>query len=186
MKHARYLIALAVFGVIVVLLAAGLRHDPRQLPSALIGRDAPGFDLPRLNAPGEHDRHDRQRLTSAALRGQVWILNVWASWCDSCRDEHRTLVALAQRRLAPVYGLDYKDDPADARQWLAAAGNPYVASLVDRDGRTGIDFGVYGVPETFVIDRAGVIRYRHAGPLTDAVLDATIVPLVTRLQRSTR
>jgi len=179
MKHGplRYLLVLVGFGALVALLAAGLRQDPRQLPSALIGRAAPDFDLPRLANPAE-------RISADTLRGKVWILNVWASWCESCRDEHSTLVTLAGRHVVPVYGLDYKDDPANARQWLADAGNPYVASLVDRDGQTGIDFGVYGVPETFVIDRAGVIRYRHAGPLTTALLDQTILPLVDTLQRS--
>ncbi|RQH03635.1 DsbE family thiol:disulfide interchange protein [Paraburkholderia dinghuensis] len=175
----RYLLVLVGFGVLVVLLAAGLRHDPRQLPSALIGQRAPNFDLPRLAEPGAPG----ERLSADALRGQVWILNVWASWCESCRDEHRTLEQLAGRHVVPVYGLDYKDDPANARQWLADAGNPYTASLVDRDGQTGIDFGVYGVPETFVVDRAGVIRYRHAGPLTNALVDSTILPLVQTLQQ---
>jgi cytochrome c biogenesis protein CcmG/thiol:disulfide interchange protein DsbE len=172
----RALIPLAAFLVLLALLAAGLRHDPRQLPSALIGRPAPTFDLPRLAASGE-------RVSSGSLRGQVWVLNVWASWCEPCRDEQPVLVDLAARRIAPVYGLNYKDDPQPAQQWLAEAGDPYTASLVDRSGQTGIDYGVYGVPETFVIDRAGIVRYRQAGPLTAASLDGVIVPLLRKLQR---
>jgi cytochrome c biogenesis protein CcmG, thiol:disulfide interchange protein DsbE len=172
----RALMPLAVFLGLLFLLAAGLGHDPRQLPSALIGRPAPAFDLPRLQAGGE-------RVSSRSLRGQVWILNVWASWCEPCRDEQPVLVDLAARRLAPVYGLNYKDDPGPARQWLAEAGDPYTASMVDRSGQTGIDYGVYGVPETFVIDRTGIVRYRQAGPLTAISLDGVIVPLLRKLQR---
>lgn len=171
----RALLPLAAFFVLLALLAAGLRHDPRQLPSALIGLPAPAFDLRRLQAPGE-------RVSSSALRGQVWILNVWASWCEPCRDEQPVLVDLAARRIAPVYGLNYKDEPGPALQWLAEAGDPYTASLVDRSGQTGIDYGVYGVPETFVIDRMGIVRYRQAGPLTAASLDGVILPLVRKLQ----
>jgi cytochrome c biogenesis protein CcmG, thiol:disulfide interchange protein DsbE len=172
----RFLIPLAIFGLLVALLAAGLRHDPRRLPSALIGRPAPAFDLPRLDA-------SNQPMSSAALRGQVWILNVWASWCEACRDEHPVLMDFAASGAAPVYGLNYQDEREPALQWLETAGDPYVASFVDRDGRTGIDYGVYGVPETFVIDRAGVVRYRQAGPLTRASLEGVILPLVGELQK---
>ncbi|CAL8476835.1 DsbE family thiol:disulfide interchange protein [Caballeronia sp. S22] len=172
----RFLIPLAVLGILVAVLAAGLRHDPRRLPSALIGKPAPAFDLPRLDASG-------QKMSSDALRGQVWILNVWASWCDACRDEHPVLMNVAASGTVPVYGLNYKDERAPALQWLDAAGNPYVATLVDRDGSTGIDYGVYGVPETFVIDRAGVVRYRQAGPITRASLERVILPLVGELQK---
>jgi cytochrome c biogenesis protein CcmG, thiol:disulfide interchange protein DsbE len=174
----RFVIPLIVLAALVALLAAGLRHDPRRLPSALIGKPAPAFELPRLDAA-------HQTLSSRAMRGQVWILNVWASWCEACRDEHAALMQFAASGAAPVYGLDYQDEPEPALQWLAQAGDPYVATLVDRDGHTGIDFGVYGVPETFVIDRAGVVRYRHAGALTKASLNDVILPLVGRLQRET-
>lgn len=172
----RFLIPLLGFAALMALLAAGLTHDPRVLPSALIGKPAPAFDLPQLQVPDA-------RLSSRALHGQVWLLNVWASWCESCRDEHPLLVDLSGRRIVPVYGPNYKDDRQAALGWLAGAGNPYTASIVDRSGQTGIDYGVYGVPETFVIDRTGLVRYRQAGPLTRELLDGVIVPLVRKLQR---
>ncbi|RFU49016.1 DsbE family thiol:disulfide interchange protein [Paraburkholderia sp. DHOC27] len=172
----RFLLPLLGFAMLVMVLAAGLRNDPRRLPSALIGQPAPYFDLPRLQTPD-------QRFSPRTLLGKVWILNVWASWCESCRDEHALLVDLAALGIAPLYGLDYKDERGPALQWLAAAGDPYTASAVDRTGGTGIDYGVYGVPETFVIDRRGVVRYRQAGPLTPQSLNGTILPLVTQLQR---
>jgi cytochrome c biogenesis protein CcmG/thiol:disulfide interchange protein DsbE len=171
----RFLLLLMAFAVLVVVLAAGLRQDPRRLPSALIGQPAPFFDLPTLQAAGE-------RVSPQALRGEVWILNVWASWCESCRDEHPLLLDLAALGIAPVYGMDYKDEREPALQWLAMAGNPYQVSMVDRSGQTGIDYGVYGVPETFVIDRAGIVRYRQAGPLTRDSLNGVLLPLVRRLQ----
>ncbi|WP_233802213.1 DsbE family thiol:disulfide interchange protein [Paraburkholderia sp. HP33-1] len=171
----RFLIPLAMFAALVALLLVGLRHDPRRLPSALIGKPAPEFDLPKLNEP-------QQRLSTRALRGEVWILNVWASWCESCRDEQAPLVELSRRHVAPVFGLNYKDDRASALQWLAQAGDPYTSSIVDRTGQTAIDYGVYGVPETFVVDRAGIVRYREAGPLTRASIDSVILPLVRKLQ----
>jgi cytochrome c biogenesis protein CcmG/thiol:disulfide interchange protein DsbE len=172
----RFLLPLLVFGCLSGVLAASLTHDPRRLPSALIGKTAPPFDLPRLDAP-DH------ALSPDALRGQVWVMNVWASWCESCRNENSLLVALARRNIAPVYGLDYKDEPDAALQWLKQEGNPYIASVSDVSGAVGIDYGVYGVPETFVIDRLGVVRYKRAGPLTQAELDTQILPLVRRLQR---
>ena len=171
----RFLLPLAVFAVRSAFLAAALSHDPRRLPSALIGQPAPAFDLPQLQPDGP-------RLSNADLKGQVWLLNVWASWCVSCRDEHALLVEFARRGVAPLYGLNYKDEPDAAREWISRSGNPYVASIVDGNGQVGIDYGVYGVPETFVIDKHGVVRYRHAGPLTAAALDTRIVPLVRRLQ----
>ena len=172
----RFLVPLAVLAGLLAVLAAGLRHDPRTLPSALVGKPAPDFTLPRLDTSGE-------TLSSRAMRGQVWILNVWASWCEPCRDEQPVLADFASRRIAPVLGLNYKDDRQNAIRWLQLAGNPYTASIVDRTGDTAIDYGVYGVPETFVIDRAGIVRYRLAGPLTHASLDSVIVPLVGKLQR---
>lgn len=171
----RFLIPLFVLAALLALLAAGLRHDPRRLPSVLIGKPAPEFDLPRLDEPA-------QRLSTESLRGQVWILNVWASWCESCRDEHPLLVELSRHRIAPVLGLNYKDERQSALQWLADAGDPYTSSIVDRSGQTAIDYGVYGVPETFVVDRAGIVRYREAGPLTRARIDGVILPLVRKLQ----
>jgi cytochrome c biogenesis protein CcmG, thiol:disulfide interchange protein DsbE len=171
----RFLLPLILFAGLSVVLAASLSNDPRRLPSAFIGKPAPAFDLPRLDAVG-------RRLSPDALRGQVWVMNVWASWCESCRDEHALLVALASKNIAPIYGLNYKDEPDAALHWLKLAGNPYIASMVDRSGQTGIDYGVYGVPETFVIDRRGVIRFKRSGPLTQAALDTQILPLVRRLQ----
>ena len=173
----RWSLPLAVFAIIVAFLFVGLFRDPREVPSPLIGKPAPSFSLAELHKPD-------QRLTSADMRGQVWLLNVWASWCVSCREEHPLLVALAKANVVPVIGLAYKDDPADGRKWLASNGDPYTTSIVDRDGRVGIDFGVYGVPETFVIDKSGIIRYKQIGPLTADALDTTILPLVRKLQQS--
>jgi cytochrome c biogenesis protein CcmG/thiol:disulfide interchange protein DsbE len=177
MKVLRWSLPLAVFAVIVAFLFVGLYRDPREVPSPLIGKPAPAFSLTELHKPD-------QRLTTADMRGQVWLLNVWASWCVSCREEHPLLVALAKANVVPVIGLAYKDNPADGIKWLAANGDPYRTSIVDRDGRVGIDFGVYGVPETFVIDKAGIIRYKQIGPLTSDALDGTILPLVRKLQQS--
>ncbi|WP_404993649.1 DsbE family thiol:disulfide interchange protein [Cupriavidus pauculus] len=173
----RFLMPLAIFLTIVVTLGAGLRHDPRELPSALIGKSAPKFSLPVLTAePGA-----RQTVKPQDLLGKVWILNVWASWCAACRTEHPVLVDFASRSEVPVYGLNYKDSPAAALQWLAQMGDPYVQSLVDADGRVGIDFGVYGVPETYIIDARGVVRYRQVGPVTPEVLERQIQPLLRQL-----
>jgi cytochrome c biogenesis protein CcmG/thiol:disulfide interchange protein DsbE len=177
MKVLRWSLPLAVFAVIVAFLFVGLFRDPREVPSPLIGKPAPAFSLVKLHKPGE-------RLTNADMRGQVWLLNVWASWCVSCRVEHPLLVDLSRANIVPVIGLAYKDKPADGLAWLASNGDPYRMSIVDRDGRVGIDFGVYGVPETFVIDKQGIIRYKQIGPLTVDALDKTILPLVRQLQRS--
>jgi cytochrome c biogenesis protein CcmG/thiol:disulfide interchange protein DsbE len=173
----RWSLPLAVFAVIVAFLFVGLFRDPREVPSPLIGKPAPAFSLPKLHEPG-------QTLTTADMRGQVWLLNVWASWCVSCRVEHPLLVELAKANLVPVIGLNYKDKRDDGLAWLAERGDPYKASIVDADGRVGIDFGVYGVPETFVIDKAGVIRYKQIGPITAEALNDKILPLVRELQRS--
>jgi len=134
------------------------------------------FRLSKLHAPGE-------TLSNDDLKGKVWLLNVWASWCVSCRAEHPLLVQLTKANIVPVYGLDYKDDPEAGRGWLAQNGDPYVASIVDRDGRIGIDYGVYGVPETFLIDKSGVVRYKQIGPITPEALQDKILPLVRELQR---
>ena len=146
MIKARYLIPLAIFAVLVAFLAFGLKLDPREVPSPLIDKPAPAFTAPLLSKPdvtmGKQD-----------LAGKVWLLNVWASWCVACRDEHPVLVDFAKRGVVPVYGLNYKDQRPAAFSWLRQGGNPYVDSFFDADGRIGIDYGVYGVPETFVIDR---------------------------------
>jgi cytochrome c biogenesis protein CcmG/thiol:disulfide interchange protein DsbE len=170
----RYLVPLAVFLVLLGFLGVGLQRNPREVPSPLIGKPAPAFRLPVLGTP--------ERMVSLAdMRGKVWILNVWASWCVACRLEHPLMVDLAKTGLVPIYGLNYKDKPADAIRWLGNFGNPYQQSLSDIDGRVGIDFGVYGVPETFVIDQDGVIRLKHIGPVTPEILKETILPLIGAL-----
>ena len=184
----RFLIPLVAFVALAVFLGIGLRHDPHELPSPLVGRAAPAFTLPRLAlaesppplAPTEATAP--ATFSPADLRGQVWLLNVWASWCVSCRQEHPVLMDLARSAVVPLVGLDYKDAPADARRWLAQHGDPYRLSAVDADGRVGIDYGVYGVPETYVIDQAGTIRYKQIGPISVEVLHGTILPLVRALQ----
>lgn len=170
----RYLLPLAIFMAMVVALGAGLRHDPRELPSALVGKPAPQFSLPVLNAQG-------QTMRRSDLLGKVWILNVWASWCTACRTEHPVLVDFAAGSAVPLYGLNYKDSAPAAQAWLRQMGDPYVQSLVDADGRVGIDFGVYGVPETYIIDAQGVVRYRQVGPVTPDVIEQRIKPLLRQL-----
>lgn len=170
----RYLLPLVVFLVLVGFLAAGLRLKPRDLPSPLLNKPVPAFSLATLSDPA-------QKVSPQDLRGKVWILNVWASWCVACRDEHPVLVDFAKAGLVPLYGLNYKDKPADALGWLAKFGNPYQQSLSDQNGLVGIDLGVYGVPETFVVDRNGVIRFKHVGPVTPEVLRDTIIPLIGQL-----
>lgn len=171
----RLFLPLAAFVVLALVLGVGLRLDPREVPSPFIDKPAPAFNLPLVHEP-------QQRLSTQDLVGQVWLLNVWASWCVACRVEHPLLVELAKRNAVPIYGLNYKDDRRAAMEWLRQFGDPYVASLSDRDGRVGIDYGVYGVPETFVIDRAGVVRHKHIGPLTPEVWERDLLPLVRRLQ----
>jgi cytochrome c biogenesis protein CcmG/thiol:disulfide interchange protein DsbE len=173
----RYLIPLAVFIVLVVFLGIGLGLNPREVPSPLIGKPAPVFKLAQLHESGK-------ALGKEDMLGQVWLLNVWASWCVSCREEHPVLIEFAKRNLVPIYGLNYKDKRDDALAWLRQFGDPYKASIVDADGRVGIDYGVYGVPETFVIDKAGVVRYKQIGPVTPDALKNKILPLLQQLQQS--
>jgi cytochrome c biogenesis protein CcmG, thiol:disulfide interchange protein DsbE len=166
---------LAAFATLASILAVGLGLNPREVPSPYIGRPAPAFSLPLL--------HDGTRsLSPAELQGQVWILNVWASWCAPCRAEHPLLVDAARAQQVTLVGLNYKDDPRSAQEWLRSLGDPYAATATDRDGRVAIDYGVYGVPETFVIDRDGVVRLKHVGPLTAEVWAGQVLPLVRRLQ----
>ena len=171
----RYLIPLLVFIVMLGFLAVGLKLNPHDVPSPLIDKPAPDFRLPTLAAPG-------QFISTQDLRGKVWILNVWASWCVACRVEHPVLVDFSRTAAVPIYGLNYKDKRDDAVRWLGNFGNPYLQSLSDTEGLVGIDYGVYGVPETFVIDRAGVIRLKHTGPVTPEVLRDIIMPLVGKLR----
>lgn len=177
MRRALLLLPLVLFVGLMAFLYQGLWHDPSNIPSPLIGRPAPTFSLPTLADPS-------QRFSPAQLRGRVWVLSVFASWCDSCRDEHPVLVEWARERRVPLIGLDYKDDSVDARNWLARLGDPYDQVAIDADGRVGIDFGVYGVPETYVIDAAGVIRHKHTGPLTQQALQDEILPIVAKLSSS--
>lgn len=170
----RFLLPLGIFIVLVGFLAVGLRLNPREVPSPFIGKPAPAFRLSQLQVA-------ERTIAPEDLRGKVWLLNVWASWCVSCRQEHPVLLQLAKHNLVPIIGLDYKDDREAGKAWLAEHGDPYVLSAWDRDGRVGIDYGVYGVPETFVIDKDGVIRMKHIGPVTDAVVKEKIVPLVKEL-----
>jgi cytochrome c biogenesis protein CcmG/thiol:disulfide interchange protein DsbE len=161
--------------VLAVFLGIGLNRDPREVPSPLVGKAAPAFSLPQLDADASFSPKD--------MAGKVWMLNVWASWCVSCREEHPVLVEFAKTKVAPLIGLDYKDKRADAKDWLARFGNPYDLSVVDADGRVGIDYGVYGVPETYVIDKAGTIRFKQIGPVTHEVMRDKIVPLIKELQK---
>ncbi|MCZ6798264.1 MAG: DsbE family thiol:disulfide interchange protein [Gammaproteobacteria bacterium] len=170
----RFAIPLSIFILIVGLLAYGLRLDPKNVPSPLIGKPAPAFSLAKLDAPQLY-------LAKNDLLGQVWVLNVWASWCVSCRAEHEIITRLSALNLAPVIGLNYKDDPDDARRWLQQFGDPYTASIMDADGRVGIDWGVYGVPETFIIDKDGLIKYKHIGPVTHESLETEVLPVLLEL-----
>jgi cytochrome c biogenesis protein CcmG/thiol:disulfide interchange protein DsbE len=172
----RVLLPLTVFVIMVAFFAVGLALNPRLVPSPLIKKPAPAFQLPEL--------HDSNRTVSLAdFEGRVSLLNVWASWCVACRQEHPLLMGLSAGESVPIYGLNYKDERTDAIEWLAKLGNPYRAIAADRDGRVGIDWGVYGVPETFVIDQKGVIRYKHIGPLDHDALRDTVLPLVRKLQQ---
>ena len=171
----RFLIPLGIFLVLAVFLAIGLNLNPREVPSPLIDKPAPDFQLPQL--------HETSRtLAPQDMKGKVWIFNVWASWCVACLEEHPLLVELSKRNLVPIVGLNYKDNRAEALQWLQKRGDPYTLSAEDAEGRVGIDYGVYGVPETYVIDKEGVIRFKRIGPVTPKVLDEQILPLVKRLQ----
>jgi cytochrome c biogenesis protein CcmG/thiol:disulfide interchange protein DsbE len=170
----RYLIPLLVFLVLVGFLAVGLNLKPREIPSPLVGKPAPAFSLPTLAAPG-------QSVSTQDLHGKVWVLNVWASWCVACREEHALMVEMSKLHVVPIYGLNYKDKRDDALAWLNQFGNPYAASLSDTEGLVGIDYGVYGVPETFVIDKTGVIRHKIIGPVTPTTIREVLLPLVAKL-----
>ena len=172
---ARYLVPLALFIGLLALLGVGLTLNPREVPSVLIGKPAPAFTLPQLEQP-------QSTIAQKDMLGKVWMLNVWASWCVACREEHPTLVEFAKTGLVPVIGLNYKDERAEGLRWLARYGNPYRLSIYDYEGRVGIDYGVYGVPETFVIDKRGIIRYKRIGVVTPELLRDKIVPLVRELE----
>jgi cytochrome c biogenesis protein CcmG, thiol:disulfide interchange protein DsbE len=173
----KFLLPLLLFIVLVIFLAIGLNRDPQEVPSPLINKPAPAFEIPQLS-------DTNQTFSPTSMKGQVWILNVWASWCVACREEHPVLVELAKSKIAPIIGLDYKDKREDALAMLANQGNPYLLSAFDANGRVGIDYGVYGVPETYVIDKAGMIRFKHIGPITMNILNQKIYPLISELQKS--
>jgi cytochrome c biogenesis protein CcmG/thiol:disulfide interchange protein DsbE len=170
------LIPLGLFLILVVFLAIGLTRDPREIPSPLIGKAAPLFTAPHLQTPA-------QQFSAKDMLGKVWLLNTWASWCVACREEHPILVEFAKTKTLTIVGLDYKDQSAEGMKWLARYGNPYDIAITDQDGRIGIDFGVYGVPESFLIDKAGMIRYKQIGPITDEALRDKILPLIRELQK---
>jgi cytochrome c biogenesis protein CcmG, thiol:disulfide interchange protein DsbE len=170
----KFAIPLVIFIVLVVFLAIGLRHDPHEIPSPLINKPAPAFQLAQLKDP-------TKTFSAAEMKGKVWVLNVWASWCFSCREEHPYLLQYARSGAVPIYGLNSKDKREDALSWLGELGDPYVLSVSDLDGRVGIDYGVYGAPETYLIDRDGVIRFKYIGPVTPDVWTQKILPLVKNL-----
>jgi cytochrome c biogenesis protein CcmG/thiol:disulfide interchange protein DsbE len=170
----KFMLPLIVFFALVALLAVGLTLNPREVPSPLIGKPAPDFVLPLLQDP-------TKTVTQKEMLGKVWLLNVWASWCPSCREEHPVFNEYAKRPDAvPIIGLNWKDKREDGLRWLARFGDPYTASAYDNDGRVGINFGVYGAPETFLIDRNGVIRYKKIGTVTPEVLEKEILPEVRK------
>lgn len=176
MRALKFLIPLLVFAGISWFLLEGLSRDPREIPSPLVGKPAPAVSLPRLDDPSAPP------WTTESMRGRVWLLNVWGSWCSGCQVEHPVLLDLARQNVAPIVGLAWKDRPQASKDWLAKLGDPYVLNVSDQTGKAAIDWGVYGAPETFVIDKAGVIRDKHIGPLTPEVLAGRLVPLMRRLQ----
>lgn len=167
---------LVIFAVLAAFLYKGLSLDPRDIPSPLINKPAPEFSLPRLYQPDEV-------LSKKDLLGRVWLMNVWASWCVACKQEHPVLNILANKNIVPIVGLNYKDTNEKGKDWLQHGGNPYNVVLVDQDGRAGIDWGVYGVPESFVVDKKGMIRHKFTGPLTQKSIEEELLPLVRQLNQ---
>lgn len=172
----RYL-PFAIFVALLAAMAVGLRLNPREVPSPYIGKPAPSFALPQLQQP--------ERMVSVEqMRGKVWLFNVWASWCAACRVEHPVLMGMAQSGNIQMVGLNYKDEREKGLQWLAQHGDPYQLSVYDPDGKVGLDYGVYGVPETFVIDKQGIVRLKHIGPLTEEFVRKTLLPLLEELENA--
>lgn len=172
----RFLLPLGLFIVLVGFLAVGLTLNPREVPSPLVNKPAPVFSVPQL-----HDQ--TAEFSPQEMVGKVWLFNVWASWCVSCREEHPILNEFAKTGMAPLIGLNYKDKREDGILWLARFGDPYLLSAYDGDGRVGINYGVYGVPETYVIDKTGVIRFKQIGPVTQQVMQNKIIPLIQELNK---
>ena len=175
-RTAKFLAPLVLFLIAVGFLFKGLFLDPHEVPSPLVGKPAPAFTAPLLSEP-------EKRFNTVDMKGKVWLLNVWASWCVACREEHPALMEMAKLSEIATYGLDYKDTDAEAQAVIDANGNPYKAIMTDADGKVGIDYGVYGVPETYVIDKAGIIRYKQIGPITEEAFFNKILPLVKTLQK---
>jgi cytochrome c biogenesis protein CcmG/thiol:disulfide interchange protein DsbE len=167
---------LILFVVLVMFLLVGLRRDPHEVPSPLINKSAPDFQLPQL-------QQATATFSAKEMRGKVWLLNFWGTWCVACREEHPLLVQYARTGVVPIYGVDYKDERAAALQWLDEFGNPYTLTAFDVDGRVSIDYGVYGAPESYLIDRNGVIRYKQIGPITEDVWQNKILPLAKELNK---
>jgi len=174
--HWGYLAPFGVFLVLVGFLAVGLQLNPRDIGSTLINQPAPSFSLATLKEP-------QQMLTQELFQGQVSLVNVWASWCVSCRQEHPLLMEIAKRNMVALYGLNWKDTADAAQQWLSQHGDPYLTSLFDPSGRAGIDYGVTGTPETFLIDQHGIVRYKHTGPITLKVFEETLWPAIEALRK---
>jgi cytochrome c biogenesis protein CcmG/thiol:disulfide interchange protein DsbE len=172
----RFILPLMAFLVMVVFLGIGLKLDPHEVPSPHINKPAPAFTLPQLHEP-------QKTFSPADMKGKVWLLNVWASWCVSCRQEHIYLTEFARDGSINLMGLNYKDEPAAAMQWLERLGNPYKISISDIDGMAGLDWGVYGVPETFIIDKKGIVRHKQTGPVDPTILQTIIMPLIEQLNR---
>jgi cytochrome c biogenesis protein CcmG, thiol:disulfide interchange protein DsbE len=170
----RFALPLGIFVLLVILLGFGLTRDPKEVPSPLIGKAAPAFTLPLLS-------NQSKTFSPADMAGKVWIMNVWASWCVSCRAEHEIIKRLSRMKLVDIVGLDYKDEPIDGQGWLQQLGNPYTLSISDLKGHAGIDWGVYGVPETFLIGKDGLIKYKHIGPVTAQSLQDEIIPRIKAL-----
>lgn len=174
-RYLRYLAPLILFLLLAGLLYRGLSLDPKVVPSPLIGKPMPVFTLPLLSDPDA-------TISDTDIKGKVSAMNIWATWCVSCRAEHEVLLELAQTGKVNIYGLNYKDKRADAQRWLRQLGDPYIANAFDADGRTGIDWGVYGAPETFIMDKHGIIRHKHIGPLTRNDILNELLPLIARLE----
>jgi cytochrome c biogenesis protein CcmG/thiol:disulfide interchange protein DsbE len=168
----RFLAPIVIFGLLVAVFVVGLGKDPALVPSPLVGKPAPEFTLPRLDDPS-------QSLSRSDLLGKTSLVNVWGTWCAGCREEHDTLLALARDSGIPIYGINWKDDQQLAREWLATLGNPYVAVGVDQEGRTALDWGVYGAPETFLIGPDGTVLYKHIAPITLEVWREQFLPRIT-------
>lgn len=171
----RFILPFIVFLIVAVFLFIGLGLKPREVPSPLVGRAAPAFTLPQLHEPS-------RQFSPQDMKGKVWLFNVWASWCTACENEHPVFMELSRQNLVPIYGMDYKDKREDGEAWLRKHGNPYALVVSDAEGRVGIDYGVYGVPETYVIDKQGVIQHKQIGAVTPEILNEKILPLVKELQ----